>query len=257
MFRMDLPSLFYRQIWPVDTGVPLIRLGGTKDGSYLVPNAIDGIQLCLSPGTCGIIDFERSLSEIYGIPCLLCDPAENAPEYLPPLLKFDRIALASVDGPVTMSISSWMHSHGYGDASPLLLSMDIEGGEIDVILGMQEDLFSRIRIATIEFHYLHILHTEPNCNYATSLMSAISKMCKHFDIVHFKLNNNCPYRISTDGVNSDTFYTCIELTFLNKQLRRKKPTQLPLDALPHILDVNNVSTKPVVDYGAYTNIVFG
>ena len=254
MSKMNLPALFYRQIWPVDTGVPLIRLGGTKDGSYLVPNAIDGIQLCLSPGTCGIIDFERSLSEIYGIPCLLCDPAENAPENLPPLLKFDRIALASVDGPDTRSISSWMHSHGYGDASPLLLSMDIEGGEIDVILGMQHDILSRIRIATIEFHYLQILHAEPSSRYATSVIDVLNKMRQYFDIVHFKPNNNCPYHVSSGKSSHGTFYTCIELTFLNKQLRRKGPTQLPLKALPHIMDESNVDNKPSVDYTAYINL---
>jgi len=254
---MDLPSQFYRQIWPVDTGVPLIRLGGTKDGSYLVPNAIDGIQLCLSPGTCGIIDFERTLSGTYGIPCLLCDPAENAPENLPPLLKFDRMSLASVDGPDTKCISSWMQNHGYGDAYPLLLSMDIEGGEIEVILGMQEDLLSRIRIATIEFHYLHLLHQDPASAYSSGVLQSINKLCRYMDIVHLKPNNNCPFEIRSVGKAASILYTCIELTFLSKQLRGKKPTHLPLDALPHTLDVNNVSTKPIVDYESYINMVFG
>jgi len=248
---MDLPSLFYRQIWPVDTGVPLIRLGGTKDGSYLVPNAIDGIQLCLSPGTCGIIDFERSLSEIFGIPCLLCDPAENAPENLPPLLKFDRIALASVDGPDTRSISSWMHSHGYGDASPLLLSMDIEGGEIDVILGMQEDLFSRIRIATIEFHYLHLLHLQPASPYSSGVLQAINKIARFMDIVHFKPNNNCPFEIRSPNGDVSILYSAIELTFLSKQLRKHTPIPRNFYEFPHQLDKSNVSNKSEVNYSVY------
>jgi hypothetical protein len=248
---MDLPSLFYRQIWPVDTGIPLIRLGGTKDGSYLVPNVIDGIQLCLSPGTCGMIDFERALSEAYGIPCLLCDPAENAPELLPPLLKFDRIALASVDGSDSKCISSWMHSHGYGDAYPLLLSMDIEGGEIDVILGMQEDLLSRIRIATIEFHYLHLLHQDPTSAYSSGVLQSINKLCSHMDIVHLKPNNNCPFEIRSVGKATSILYTCIELTFLSKQLRKHSPVLIKPGELPHHLDLSNVSYKPEVNYAAY------
>ena len=150
-----------------------------------------------------------------------------------------------------------MHRHGYADASPLLLSMDIEGGEIDVILGMQHDILSRIRIATVEFHYLQILHTEPSSSYATSVINVLNKMRQYFDIVHFKPNNNCPYLVSSNKSCYSTFYTCIELTFLNKQLRRKLPTQLPLEALPHIMDVSNVDNKSAVDYTAYINIAFG
>ena len=46
--NMSVVSDFYKKLWPVDVGVPLIRLGGTGDGAYLVPDCMSGIELCLS-----------------------------------------------------------------------------------------------------------------------------------------------------------------------------------------------------------------
>jgi len=242
---------FYPSLWPVDTGYELIRIGGNKDGSYLLPNALDGIQLCLSPGTAGMIDFEVNLADIYGIPSLLCDPVHGSPINDHPLLQFDQIAIGSCDTDSTISIPTWMSRHGYQDASPLLLSMDIEGAEVNVINDMHIDLLGRVRIATIEFHYLHLLHNEPNSEYSIKLVNAVEKMKKYFDIVHFKPNNNCPFYVSSGEMAYSILYTCIELTFLNKQLRRKHPKLLPIHSLPHSLDIPNVMNKPNADYSTY------
>jgi hypothetical protein len=255
--HMQQLEKLYHDIWPVDTGYDLIRIGGTKDGSYLLPNVLEGIQLCLSPGTAGMIDFELCLAESYGIPSLLCDPNETAPLHLHPLMKFDQVSIAVRDTPNSISIQSWMDRHGFQDATPLLLSMDIEGAEVEIINNMGADILSRIRVATIEFHYLHILHVEPSCHYAISLFDAIKKLRTFFDIVHFKPNNNCPFLCRHHTASTETFYTCFELTFLNKQLRRRKPIQLPTTALPHMLDTKNVSDKASADYSSYVKLAFG
>jgi hypothetical protein len=247
---------FYQNIWPVHTGYDLIRIGGTKDGSYLLPNVLDGIELCLSPGTAGMVDFELGLAESYGIPSLLCDPNEDIPVLMHPLMSFDRISIGVTDTNRTISMDSWMIKHGFEDASPLLLSMDIEGGEIDVINSLSIEMLARIRVATIEFHFLHLLHSDPNCLYSRSLGFAIERMRKYFDIVHFKPNNNCPFAVSQSGFQISTFYSCVELTFLNKQLRRRSPSRLRPDALPHFLDTKNVSDKPEADYSAFARLVF-
>tara|TARA_B100000674_G_scaffold486169_1_gene494202 strand:+ start:383 stop:1147 length:765 start_codon:yes stop_codon:yes gene_type:complete len=248
---MTLVSDFYKKVWPVDVGVPLIRLGGSGDGSYLLPDCISGIELCLSPGTCGIVDFEKELANIYGIPCLLCDPAEDAPSELPEFLKFDRVALSSTNGPSTVTLESWMEKYGLIDASPILLTMDIEGGEIDVINSLSDSIINKIRIATIEFHYLHLLHEQNPRPYALGVLQAIDKLQKYFDIVHFKPNNNCAFQVDTTEYGRQTLYTCVEITFLHKQNRKKSPVKLLPSMLPNRLDKDNVIYKPHADYSSY------
>lgn len=248
---MSVVSDFYKKLWPVDVGVPLIRLGGTGDGAYLVPDCMSGIELCLSPGTCGIIDFEKEISNIYGIPCLLCDPAEDAPTNLPALLQFERVALGPVDSTNCISIESWINKFGFTDSSPLLLTMDIEGGEIDIINSLTDFIINKIRIATIEFHYLHVLHEQNLSPYANGVLMAIDKLRRYFDIVHFKPNNNCPFQVKNQEYGLQTLYTCVEVTFIHKQQRKKSPTRLMPSMLPHKLDKDNVDNKPTVDYSAY------
>jgi hypothetical protein len=45
----DLIDLI-RSLHPIDSGVPLIRLGPDGDGGYLIPDDLNGIQYCFSPG---------------------------------------------------------------------------------------------------------------------------------------------------------------------------------------------------------------
>lgn len=248
---MTVVSDFYKKIWPVDVGVPLIRLGGPGDGAYLVPDCMSGIELCLSPGTCGIVEFEKEISNIYGIPCLLCDPAEDSPTDLPTLLQFDRIALGPVNNNKSITMESWIDKYGFTESSPIMLTMDIEGGEIEVINSLTEFMLNKIRVATVEFHYLHALHEKELGPYANGVLMAIDKLKNYFDIVHFKPNNNCPFQVNTQEHGLQTLYTCIEVTFLHKQHRKKSPIKLQTSMLPHRLDKDNVNNKPAANYRAY------
>ena len=245
---------FYKSIWPVSTGHELIRVGGINDGSYLLPDLLTGIELCLSPGTCGVIDFEIHLAQSYGIPSLLCDPSDdlfslNLPEYL----KFDKMFLSDSDSADSFQLSTWLSKYGYQDSSPLLLSMDIEGGEIPVLNSLSLSELSKFRMATIEFHYFHLFHSNtPEANqYFNQVNAIISKLKSLFDIVHIKPNNNCPFSIQVDDTPL-TLYTCLEITFLNKLMRKHKPYSLPVNQLPHLLDYPNVLDKPEANYSAYS-----
>ena len=253
--RMHPKSLeIYQRFWPVYTGHRLIRIGGEEDGSYVLPNVLDGIQLCLSPGICGVIEFERHLGMTYGIPTIGCDPDLQVIADLPDFIRLDRLALAASTGPGKISFADWLSLHGYTDASPLLLSMDIEGGEYEVIPSLSSEDLARIRIATIEFHYLHLLHQahSPEARlFADTVESCLSKILLTHDIVHMKPNNNCPFDVVIKN-RRYTAYTCIEVTFLNKQLRYCAPQRLPLGRLPHMLDRPNVNSRLQADYSFYS-----
>lgn len=41
---------FLRNCYPLTTNIELIRVGSNFDGGYLVPNDLQGIEACFSPG---------------------------------------------------------------------------------------------------------------------------------------------------------------------------------------------------------------
>lgn len=231
-------------------GYNLIRLGGTSDGAYLVPDCLSGIGACFSPGICGITSFEEHLSAIYSIPCFLCDPLDSDISTTNHLIRFDRLSLAASTTDSSITLSDWIAKYNMSSHSPFLLSMDIEGAEIEVISALSHPELSLFRIITLELHYLHLLHDPAASNYASAVLSCIQKLSDQFDIVHFKPNNNCPFRIVTEH-GPHTLYTCVELTFLNKQCRRHSPIAIPFSTLPNILDIRNTLDKPGPDYSFY------
>lgn len=81
-----LISMFH----PQDVGIGLIRLGGEGDGGYLVPDDLDGIAACFSPGVSDVADFETSLIRDYGIPCYLADASVDGPPPGTPGLDFEK-----------------------------------------------------------------------------------------------------------------------------------------------------------------------
>lgn len=48
---------------PISTEIELIRIGGEGDGGYLVPNDIDGIKYCFSPGVGLTSSFEEDITK--------------------------------------------------------------------------------------------------------------------------------------------------------------------------------------------------
>jgi len=252
---MSKVSQFYKALWPVDTGYPLIRIGGNDDGSYLLPDVLQGVTLCLSPGVCGNYSFEKHLLDTYGIISLLCDPEDEPPADLHQYLTFDRFALSSRDATGQSTLRSWLHKYGYECRYPRILSMDIEGAEVEVLLSLSDEELLSFRIITVELHYLHLLNQVTN-SYGQALHTCVNRLMRYFDVVHFKPNNNCPYILDT-SLGARTMYTCVEVTLLNKICRRYQPRLVEQDKLPNFLDRSNVNCKDPVDMTAYREIVFG
>ena len=75
----DALAQFFRDVRPVAVDGDLIRLGADGDGGYLVPNDLDGIEACFSPGVADTATFEDELVQ-RGIKSYLADfSVEQAP----------------------------------------------------------------------------------------------------------------------------------------------------------------------------------
>ncbi len=65
---------------------PLLRLGGSADGAYLVPLDLDGVTECFSPGVSNAKSFEDDLVQTFGIRAFLCDYSSTIEEFATPLI---------------------------------------------------------------------------------------------------------------------------------------------------------------------------
>ena len=63
---------------PYDTEIPLIRIGLENDGGYLIPNILNKIKFCFSPGVGKSSNFEKHL-EKFGITSFLADNSVDGP----------------------------------------------------------------------------------------------------------------------------------------------------------------------------------
>ena len=114
---------------PQDCGLELIRIGGPGDGGYLVPDDLDGIEYCFSPGVNTISDFENELAD-RGIRCFLADYSVEAPAILRPEFIFDKKFLGSRNSSQFFTLASWKDKYLTGYTGDLILQMDIEGASI-------------------------------------------------------------------------------------------------------------------------------
>jgi hypothetical protein len=65
-------------LYPVKTNFELVRIGGNNDGGYLIPNDLEGITACFSPGVDVTASFEKDLLE-RGIKSHLADASVDGP----------------------------------------------------------------------------------------------------------------------------------------------------------------------------------
>lgn len=215
-----------RKLRPQDCGMELIRIGGQRDGGYLIPDDLEGIEYCFSPGVRDISDFENQMADM-GIKSFLADYSIDKPAILRSEFTFDKIFLGASDRENFMTLAAWKDKYIKHYAGDLILQMDIEGWEYEVILGTPDSLLNQFRIMAIEFHCLERLF-DP---FVFKLFSSsFDKILQNFHVVHIHPNNLGGVARIGDLVVPRV----MEFTFLNK--RRVRSTS-PQKVFPHKLDV--------------------
>ena len=219
---------FFRLFTAYDTGYDLIRVGSLGDGGYLIPNDIEGITHCFSPGVGETCTFENHLASSYGIKSLLIDDTVTFPAELHTMNEFEslRLGLDSVPG-VSVTLDDWVTSKVHRENVELMLQMDIETHEWLSLLNTSINTLSRFRIMVIEFHSLSLVRFPYTL--ARVYLPTISKLLVNFDIVHVHPNNSVG--IFKHGRNS--YPETVEVTFHRKDRRK---THERLISFSHVLD---------------------
>ncbi len=218
---------------PIDSGIELVRIGGDHDGGYLLPNDMEGITLCFSPGVDDTVSFELDCLT-RGIRSFLADFSVDAPPIELKGCRFTKKFVGAVNNDKFMSLDQWVaDSLAETLEADLILQMDIEGAEYETLLSTSRNTLTKFRILVIEFHHIESIRDRI---FFQIVLSTLQRIKENFEVVHVHPNNCCGIT-SINGVEVPNVF---EVTFLRRdRIKSKKPVM----NLPHPLDQPNVASR--------------
>jgi hypothetical protein len=223
--NQSLLNEFFKKVHPVDSGHSLVRLGGDGDGGYLVPDDLEGVSACFSPGVLDVASFELAFAA-RGVKSYLADYSVESAPVQHELIDFEKKYLGSEEDNIFMTLDSWIQRKE-PNQKDFVLQMDIEGAEYDVIYDINSETLKKFRILVIEFHRLDSIFDKTGYKL---INLTFSKLLKDFEIVHIHPNN----------VRAPVIYKgfevppLMEFTFLRKDRLLKRGDYS--FAFPHSLD---------------------
>jgi len=243
MYRKSSIELIIPQPSPFE----LIRIGGTGDGSYLVPNDLDGIDACFSPGVNNFKNFEDELTHQFGIKCHMCDFSSEPEKFSTPLIDgmqtFKKKWLDIDGGKDSISLREWVNELSCNASKDLILQIDIEGAEYRNLLAADLFTLKRFRIIVIELHGLNAFK-DPEF-FSKEVGALLAKLERTHVSIHAHPNNCCGDSVEPEtGLNIPNV---IEVTYLRRDRFMGGGTNFIQPQLPHPLDISrNVSEKPPI-----------
>jgi hypothetical protein len=227
-FALLKPILF--RMYPVATDKKLIRFGPEGDGGYLIPDDLDGIKACFSPGVSSISGFELECAEL-GIDVYLADASVESPADEHPRFHFRKAFIGHQTKGDFITMDDWMRDAIGDQSGDMILQMDIEGWEYKALNAISEENLNRFRIIILEFHGLDYL-----LNYK---IRAFRKLLKNHSCVHIHPNNCC----APTPIGSISMPRMMEFTFLRNDRIKSRQFQC---TFPHPLDGDNTSNPSIV-----------
>lgn len=233
---IDLFSL----LKPLEDQFEILRFGESGDGSYLIPNDLEGIELCISPGYGHLMNFENALLEI-GIPSLIVDKTLPQEKQGIKTLECFVDSYSSFEKRTITIDDILIKEKKLSTKSDLMLQMDIEGSEYKVLSNISEENLKKFRIVSIEFHDLPMMRHR--WNFENIYKPAFSRMLENHYVSAFSINQySGMWSIDKKIYFPDT----IEVTFHRKdRLISLNPTRTPTSR-PHI-NTENLETKKFLE----------
>ena len=222
---------------PVVSDKPLIRFGPNGDGGYLIPDDLENIEACFSPGVSFVSGFEKSCASL-GMKVFLADKSVSKPADEDELFVFTPKFIGATSDDDFMTLDEWVNNSlpNSDSKSDLILQMDIEGYEYEVLLSTSQALMNRFRIIVIEFHLLDDFWGEPFYMLGSR---AFAKLLETHACVHIH-PNNCRRALKKGGL---IIPPVMEFTFARKDIVSGNGYQRQF---PHPLDFKNTSNRDIV-----------
>ncbi len=223
-----------KKLRPIKIDIPLLRLGAATDGGYLLPDDLEDIQACYSPGVGKMSLFEKACIDL-GMELFLADYSVDKPGYDDQRLHFLKKFIGSRNDDTFVTMDRWVNDTLPSSSGDLLLQMDIEGYEYESLINMSQDLLDRFRIIVIEFHGLNDLWNKQVFGF---FKATFDKLLHNHHCVHIHPNNCC----EVENMKGIEIPQVAEFTFIRKDRGKVVGGYA---RLPHPLDRDNTPKKPI------------
>ncbi|WP_114284834.1 FkbM family methyltransferase [Sulfitobacter sp. DFL-23] len=222
---------FLFKLMPYKSDVPLVRIGGAADGGYLVPDVLDGLVACFSPGVSESMDFDMDMMN-RGVPSFMADASVDGLVEDHPLATFDKLFIGPKTDGEFITLDDWVARYA-PKSGDMILQMDIEGAEFTTLPTVSDTTLSRFRIVVLELHNMGRVFRAGKLAEYEAMMD---KLLCHYTVVHTHVNNCAPL-VTAAGVNVPPV---LELTLLRHDFVKNAQLQTNL---PHPLDKPNVPDR--------------
>src|SRR5215213_6077682 len=124
-------------LMPVANHKGLKRFGPIGDGGYLMPDDLDGVAACISPGVSTVVGFDHEIAD-RGIDVHMADASVAGPPVEHERFHFTRKFFDTYNSETTITIDDFCRN--VSSDSDLILQMDIEGAEYLVLTSASDEL---------------------------------------------------------------------------------------------------------------------
>lgn len=226
-----------KSLYPMKIQTDLVRIGPKGDGGYLVPDDLQGIEACYSPGVDQMSEFELECLNI-GMKIYMADKSVEKPNLSisEDQYSFIKKFVGCTNNEDFIAIDDWVKVTSTSETSDLLLQIDIEGGEYHSFIHMTDSLLKRFRIMVIEFHSLHELW---NPHFFSMAKTVFDKILQTHICLHIHPNNCC----GVDSRFGIDIPRIAEFTFVRKDRVKNKTFET---SFPHKLDYDNTNNESIV-----------
>ena len=226
-------SELVRRLHPRLSPTSLVRLGPPGDGGYLIPDDLDGVTACFSPGVSRQSGFEEACAE-RGMSVFLADASVEGPAISHERFHFLRKFVGATTNDEFTTLDDWVTASVPESDGELLLQIDVEGYEYEVFLSASDALLRRFRIMVAEFHRLDALWDARFFGLASRVFT---KILQTHVVVHAHPNNCCG-SVARWGIDIPRM---MEFTFLRSD---RVGSSEYAKVFPHPLDRDNVAINP-------------
>ena len=233
--KKEYLNKFLEKIFIWNCGYKLIRIGQKEDGGYVVPDILNDIEYCFSPGVGKTSSFENELFNKYNIKSFLAD---NSVDYFG-IHDFKKKHLNTFNNEKNITLDTWVNEKILDkNNDKLILQMDIENQELPVIYNTSMETLKRFRVLIIEFHDFNYLRNFFGYKIFNDIFD---KILTNHTIIHAHSCNDSDYTY----INNYKIPKIIEFTFIRNDLIKSKkkieydlphPT-LDFKSLPHQKDL--------------------
>lgn len=216
--------------------VDLVRIGPEFDGGYLMPNILEKIDYCFSPGVGHTSEFERALYQDYKIKSFLLDYSVEKPAIQGDYFTFQKKFLGLKNNDKTIKLSTWINNNVSSGNDNLLLQMDIEGCEYEVLSFEELEVLKRFKCMIIEFHDFHKIF---DTNFCYFIHGIFAKIFQKFKIVHAHVNS---YR-EPITIGKYSVPPTLEVTFLREDILMSVQSNDNVQLPNHLDKPNSIKHK--------------